>query len=176
MKIKIRQERAEDHKLVFSVIQKAFEKEEISDHQEHYLVERLRESEAFIPELSLVAEKEDQIVGHIILSKIKIVSNNETFQSLALAPVSVHPNHQGEGIGSSLIEQAHLTASRMGFQSVALLGHPEYYPRFGYEMAHLHGVSFPFDAPKEACMIKELKPGTLKKINGMISYPPAFFQ
>lgn len=80
----------------------------MSDHSEQYLVERLRNSEAFIPELSIVAEINQKVAGHILLSRIKIVNNeNKEFESLALAPVSVLPEYQGKGIGGKLIETAH---------------------------------------------------------------------
>ena len=103
MEIKLRQENENDYKSVFQLIEKAFEKEEYSDHKEQFLVERLRKSDAFIPELSIVAEVENKIVGHILFTKLEIKNESQSFQSLALAPVSVLPEFQGKGIGSKLI-------------------------------------------------------------------------
>ncbi len=97
MNIAIRQEKAEDFKAVFNLIEKAFESEKLSDHREQFLVERLRKSRAFIPELSIIAEFENKIVGHILLTKLIIKNNQEEFSSLALAPVSVLPEYQENG-------------------------------------------------------------------------------
>src|SRR5690606_26205955 len=118
MDMNIRTEVDKDFKAVFDVIKNAFENEAYSDHQEHYLVERLRKSDAFVPELSLVAEINNEIVGYILLTKIKIIDvNANSYDSLALAPVAVLPNFQGKGIGRKLIETAHEKAKDLGFSS-----------------------------------------------------------
>ncbi len=85
----IRQEKSTDFKAVFGLIEKAFKTEKLSDHKEQFLVERLRKSSSFIPELSMVAEIENKIVGYILLTKLKIKNDQKEFDSLALAPVSV---------------------------------------------------------------------------------------
>lgn len=174
MNIKIRQEKTSDHKSVFDLIEKAFKNEEFSDHQEQFLVERLRKSTAFIPELSLVAEYEDELVGFILLTKIKIVNDNEIFDTLALAPVAVLPDFQNMGIGGKLIIQAHTIAKEKGHKSVVLLGHEKYYPRFGYAIADKFGIQFPFEAPKENCMVIELIESGLNGVNGVVEYPKEF--
>ena len=174
MNILFRQENKDDYTAVSNVIQRAFEKEEMSDHSEQYLVERLRNSEAFIPELSIVAKINQKIAGHILLTKIKVV--NKESVSLALAPVSVLPEYQGKGIGGKLIETAHKKAKELGFGSVILLGHENYYPRFGYEIAKKYGIKLPFDVPDENCMAIELIKGSLKGVEGTVVYPNAFFE
>ncbi|MEW7304381.1 N-acetyltransferase [Elizabethkingia anophelis] len=177
MNLLFRQENKDDYTAVSIVIQKAFEKEEMSDHSEQYLVERLRNSEAFIPELSIVAEINQKIAGHILLTKIKVVNKeNKESESLALAPVSVLPEYQGKGIGGKLIETAHKKAKELGFGSVILLGHENYYPRFGYEIAKKYGIKLPFDVPDENCMAIELIKGSLKGVEGTVVYPKAFFE
>ncbi len=173
-KATIRQETSIDHKAVAAVIEKAFANDPHSDHTEQLLVERLREDEAFIPELSLVAVVNEAVVGHILLSKVKITNNEHTVESLALAPVAVLPAYQRQGIGAQLIRAAHQKARALGFSSVVLIGHEDYYPRFGYELAGRHGITFPFDAPDENCMVKELSEGHLAKIAGQVVYPPPF--
>ncbi len=135
MNIKIRTELESNYKKVFSIIEQAFLTEELSDHKEQFLVERLRVSGSFIPELSLVAEVDGKVVGHILLTKIMICDGNIKHQSLALAPVSVLPEYQGRGIGSALIKAAHTKAISLGYGSVVILGHKDYYPRFGYKTA-----------------------------------------
>lgn len=177
MNILFRQENKNDYVAVFNLIQRAFEKEEMSDHSEQYLVERLRNSEAFIPELSIVAEINQNIAGHILLTRIKVINNeNEEFESLALAPVSVLPEYQGKGIGGKLIETAHKKAKELGFGSVILLGHENYYPRFGYEIAKKYRIKLPFEVPDENCMAIELIKGALEGIEGTVVYPKAFFE
>ena len=174
--IMIRKETAADHVAVFTLIEEAFRTEEFSDHQEQFLVERLRNSAAFIPELSLVAEKQGEVVGHILLTRIEIIEGDAFHASLALAPVSVHPDHQGQGIGTMLIEQAHLAAREQGHDSIVLLGHAEYYPRFGYVPAHNFDIRLPFEAPPENCMVLELQPGALTGVSGLVKYATAFFE
>lgn len=173
-KISIRLETTVDYEAVETVIEEAFRNEEYSDHKEQFLVERLRQSEAFIPELSLVAQTTDgEIVGHILLTKITI---DGIYPSLALAPVSVKPEFQHQRIGFMLIESAHSKAKEIGYGSVILLGHQDYYPRFGYMQLSNYGIRLPFDVPDENCMAIELQPGALKGIHGTVVYPDAFLQ
>lgn len=172
----IRQETPADHPQVFELIRVAFQHEPHSDQQESYLVERLRKSDAFVPELSLVAEKDKQLVGHILLTKIKVIDHDKEHESLALAPVSVAPAFQKQGIGGQLIKQAHEKALQLGFSSVILLGHADYYPRFGYQKAGNFGISLPFEVPEENCMAIELRENGLAGISGVVEYPQAFFE
>ncbi len=174
MELIIRQERADDYEIVNDVIVAAFKEAEHTDHQEQELVRRLRSSKSFIAELSLVAEVDGVIVGHILLTKIKINSEIDSFVSLALAPVSVLPSYQCKGIGGALINQAHDIASSMGYGSVVLLGHKDYYPRFGYKQCSEFGISLPFDVPVEYCMAIELTKGGLNGVNGVVEYDSAF--
>ncbi len=176
MKISIRQESECDYLDVFNLINKAFESEENSNPDEPCLVERLRKSDAFIPELSLVAEIDNNIIGHILLTKIKIKNKENEFNSLALAPVSVFPKYQGKGIGGLLIKQAHKKAKEFGFKSVIILGHETYYPRFGYQLTEKYGIQLPFEVPKENCMAVELVEGGLNNVCGLVEYPKEFFE
>ncbi len=120
MKTNIRQESEDDYKQVFSLVENAFKNEPFSDFTEQFLVERLRKSEAFIPELSMVAELEEKVIGHILLTKIKIINEAKSFDSLALAPVSVKPSNQNKGVGGQLILHAHAKAIELGYKSIAL--------------------------------------------------------
>ncbi|MBE8712146.1 GNAT family N-acetyltransferase [Sphingobacterium hungaricum] len=133
--MQIRQENPGDYKAVFALLEHAFRNEVHSDHKEQFLVEDLRKSAQFIPELSLVAELENKIVGYILLTKIKIKNTENEYTSLALAPVAVHPDYQNQGIGAELIRHAHQKAKELNFDSIILLGHQDYYPKFGYKPA-----------------------------------------
>lgn len=175
MNITIRQETPKDYDSVTYIIENAFRFEHFSDHQEQFLVQRLREAPDFVPELSMVAEVEGKVVGHILLSKININSEKASFGSLALAPVAVFPAYQGKGIGSKLIKAAHDKAKALGFTSIVLLGHDTYYPRFGYEPTSAYGIEFPFDIPEKYCMVKALTEEGLKGVSGLVEYPEAFY-
>lgn len=172
--MRIRQETIKDQEEVFSVIKSAFENAEYADDSEQFLVERLRKSDAFVPELSIVAEIDGKIVGHILLTKLKIKNKSSEFDSLALAPVSVLPEFQGKGIGGKLILESHKKAKELGFKSIVLLGHENFYPRFGYKQADYYGIELPFEAPKENCMVIELVDNGLKGVTGMVEYPKEF--
>ena len=172
----IRQEKEKDFNQIQEVVRLAFLQMEESDHTEHLLVERLRRSEAYVPDLALVAEAEDgRIVGHILLTRLEVVSDEATRIALAVAPLSVSPGYQGQGIGGALLRAAHERAAGLGYGAALLLGHPGYYPRFGYRKASLYGIRFPFEAPDECCMVAELKPGGLDGLRGTVRYPAAFF-
>lgn len=176
MEITIRQEQVSEHPIIFQLIEKAFRDEMYSDKREQFLVERLRNTEGFIPDLSLVAEVEGRIAAYILLTAIKIINKHEVIPALALAPVAVLPVFQGKGLGAALIEKAHGIARDLGYQSVIVLGHEKYYPKFGYRPLHHFNLSLPFEAPPENCMAIELVPGALKGLDGKVVYPAAFFE
>ena len=174
MNVKIRRETQNDHEIVFELVKGAFANEAYSDHSEHFLVERLRQSEAFIPGLSMVAELDNRVVGYILLTKIQIKNDQKSFDSLALAPVAVLPEYQGKGIGGQLITEAHEQARALGFRSIVLLGHQHYYPRFGYKRSSEYSIRLPFEAPEENCMVLELLEGGLNGVSGTVVYAKEF--
>ncbi len=179
MNLKIRQEQIGDYDLTEIIVKNAFANEELSDKKEHLLVSRIRKSKGFIPKLSLVAADEDdhKILGHILLSKIKIrKDDNESIESLALAPVSVLPEYQNKGIGGLLITKALKEAKELGYSSVIVLGHPEYYPKFGFKTASFWGIKAPFEVPDEVFMAIELKENALTNASGVVEYPSVFLE
>lgn len=140
------------------------------------MLARIRKSEVFIPELSLVAINQDnkEIVGHNLLSKIRIINKDKFIKSLALAPVSVLPEYQNKGIGKLLILEALKIAKRLGYHSIIVMGHPEYYPKFGFKKASLWGIKPPFEVAEEVFMALELQEKTL--VSGVVEYPSVFFE
>lgn len=174
MNIKIRQEKEKDYKLSESVVARAFKHAEQTDHKEHLLVAKLRKSDIFIPELSLVAELDGEIVGHIMFTKLFIENEGNKYESLGLAPVSVLPEHQNKGIGSKLINEGLKIAKEIGFKSVIVLGHDKYYPRFGFKPASTWAIKSPFDVPNEVFMALELEVRGLKGVSGTVVYGKEF--
>ena len=174
-KITIRKEVSFDHNWVIELTEKAFETLEISDHNEGKLVDKLRKAPTFIEELSLVAELNGQVVGHILFTPIIIDNGEQQFRSLVLAPVSVLPEFQKMGIGGLLIRAGHQKAKELGFHSVILIGHPEYYPRFGYKPASSWGIKTHYELPTDdVFMSVELTEGALSNVSGMVVFPPEF--
>ncbi|MEM6347139.1 MAG: N-acetyltransferase, partial [Bacteroidota bacterium] len=93
---------------------------------------------------------------------------------LSLAPVAVLPKQQGQGIGAMLIEEAHRIARSLGHERIILLGHADYYPRFGYQICANYGIKLPFEVPDENCMVIGLKENALTGVGGEVVYPKAF--
>ena len=176
MKINIREENLEDYNCVYSLIKKAFEGAEHTDGDEHNLVNRLRSSENYIEELSLVALDNDIIVGHIMFTKLLIINGYKKYESLALAPLSILPNYQNKGIGSKLINEGLKRAKALGYNSVIVLGSEKYYPRFGFVEASSFGIEAPFEVPSENFMTIELIKNSLKDVNGKVMYAKEFFE
>lgn len=175
MKIVIRPERSSDFEAIEKIIVEAFKNAEHTDKDEHNLVKRLRSSSNYISELALVAELNGTVAGYILFSRVFIKqSNGGLVESLALAPVSVRPNDQRQGVGGALIREGHKLAKANGFRSVILLGHPDYYPRFGYQAASKWRIKAPFDVPDEAFMAIELVEGALRGAEGIVQYPSEF--
>ncbi|OAJ73820.1 GCN5 family acetyltransferase [Brevibacillus sp. SKDU10] len=177
MEILIRPELTEEYNTTEDIIKRAFLNEEYSDKKEHLLVNRIRKSDAFIPELSLVAlNQAKDIIGHILLSKIKIVGGDNAVDSLALAPVSVAPEYQKKGIGSKLIHAALKSAKELGYHSVIVLGHKDYYPKFGFKPASLWNIQAPFEVPDEVFMALEITDNSLENVQGVVHYSKAFLE
>lgn len=172
----IREKLLNDYKEVEKVIEESFKTAEFTDNQEHNLVKRLRQSDEFIKELSLLAEDNNKIIGHILLTKALIKDNDKSIETLALAPLSVLPEYQKSGIGKALMNKAIELSKELGYKSIVVLGHENYYPKFGFEKASTYGVKAPFEVPDEAYMILELIPNALKGVNGVVEYSKAFFE
>lgn len=170
----IRQAMHNDDEKIGKIIETAFANEPHSDHQEQHLVNRLRLTPSFVPELSLVAEVNQQQVGYILLTQVDIEKTNR--KGLALAPLAVLPEYQRKGIGAALVERAHSVAKQLGFSFVVVLGHPDYYPRLGYRPMTEFNLILPFDVPKDYCFVSELVPYALKSVSGTVIYSSAFFE
>ncbi len=136
------------------------------------LVDTLRARGAGI--LSLVADLDGTVIGHIFFSLVTISGPQGDFQAVGLAPVAVLPVHQSRGVGSALINKGLEELRGMGYQAVILLGHPDYYPRFGFRPASNWGIRFTVEVPDPAFMALELIPGALDGISGVARFQPEF--
>ena len=165
----IRKEEKKDYATIYAVVKSAFDSAEHSDGNEQDLVTALRKSENYIPELSLVAEEDGKIVGHIMFTKAKIGKDDV----LALAPLSVLPEYQRKGIGTALIEKGHSIAKKLGYGYSVVLGSETYYPRTGYVTADTFSILPPFDVPREnfmACKLNQNAPD----VKGVMVYAKEF--
>ncbi len=165
----IRTELPEDQPFIHQLLQAAF-----GQPDEAQLVDRLRSDEAFLPQLALLAEQDKHIVGHIAFSQVRIEEGAKSYRSLALAPMAVQPAHQKLGIGSLLVRAGLDRARQLGHQSVIVLGHANYYPRFGFQPASRWNIRPPFEVADEVFMALELEAGALEGISGKVRYAEAF--
>lgn len=136
------------------------------------LVDALREGGGVI--LSLVAEEEGEIAGHILFTPVTIEEERGEGAAVALGPLAVLPEYQGMGIGSQLVTAGLGMLRAAGHGVVIVLGHPGYYPRFGFVPASRHGIRWDRDVPDNVFMVAELLPGALKGVEGIVHYRPEF--
>lgn len=164
--MRVRGERPQDRASVRAVNTAAFETSAEAD-----LVDALREQ--VHPLISLVAEMDGEIVGHILFSPVALDGHPER-RILGLAPMAVLPARQRQGIGSALVRAGLERCRELGYGAVVLLGHPSYYPRFGFQPAARFGIGSEFEAPDEAFMLLELAPGYLAGASGTVHFHAAF--
>lgn len=165
----IRTEQQTDYDSVYRLVKNAFKTAEQRDGNEQDLVNALRQSSAFIPELSLVSEIDGKIVGHIMFTKLQIGDHT----ALALAPLSVLPQYQKQGIGTSLILEGHKTAQTLGYSYSVVLGSEKYYPRIGYLPAETFGIQPCFEVPSKNFMAYKLCKNA-PIISGVVKYAKEF--
>ncbi len=136
------------------------------------LVDALRAAGVVIA--SLVADEEGEVVGHVLFSPAVLEDGKGQTTVAGLGPVAVLPEHQGRGIGSALIDAGLTICRESGYAIAVVLGHPAYYPRFGFRPSRPLGIRWEHDAPEEAFMVMELQPGALAGHRGIIRYRPEF--
>ncbi len=170
MTLTIRPETPSDYPAITEVNDLAF-----GQPAEGKLVEDLRKNPKFVTELSFVAETNEEIVGHILFFPIVIrsVAGKEK-ETISLAPLAVRPEFQKQGIGGKLIRKGLKACRQLGYDSVIVFGHPEYYPKFGFRPAGTWNIKDTFGAPAEAFMALELKEGGLEGASGIVELPEEF--
>lgn len=164
----IRPERPTDFDQIDDVVTAAF-----GQPDEARLVRLLRESDAYVPELALVAADDANVVGHIMLTYVELAGDAPR-RLLSLAPLAVRPDRQNTGIGIDLTRAAMQAADERDEPLVIVLGHPTYYPRFGFEPARSHGIEPPDpEIPDEVFMVARLRAYD-PRLRGRIAYPAPF--
>jgi putative acetyltransferase len=159
--MEVRWERLSEHTAISDVNREAF-----GGSTEAELVEALRTKTGCI---SLVAASKHTVVGHILFTPVEVIGSSGTVRVAGLGPMAVRPPCQRKGVGSRLVRQGLEECRRSGYEAV-VVGHPEYYPRFGFIAASRFGLRCEFDAPDEAFMALELRSGALHAGGGMVRY------
>lgn len=164
---RIRPESAGDAEAIRQVNEQAFGRPE-----EARLVEALREGNNVV--LSLVAVDAGQVVGHILFCPVIIEAEGNLYDAVGLGPMAVLPAFQNRGVGSALVRAGLEALRNQEHAAVVVLGHPEFYPRFGFVPASRHGIRSRYDVPDAVFMVAELAPGALAGKGGTVAYPPEF--
>ncbi|MCJ7772316.1 MAG: N-acetyltransferase [Desulfobacterales bacterium] len=165
--INIREEKASDIGHVWQLNTSAFETE-----TEANLVNALRKTNLSF--LSLVAELDNHIVGHILFTPVTFSGIPPTLKITGLAPMAVLKDHQRKGIGAKLIKEGIKWSISEDYDAIVVLGHHSYYPKFGFVSASQYGIKSEYDVPDDVFMALELKPGVLKGAKGRVKYHEAF--
>jgi len=163
----IRDELSSDIEKIWEINTDAFETE-----AEANLVTALRNSGC--PYLSLVAETENEVVGHILFTAVELSGNENKLKIMGLAPMAVFSKYQNKGVGSKLVQAGLEHCQLLGYDAVVVLGHPDYYPKFGFAPSVNYGIKSEYEVPDEVFMILELIPESLKNHEGVIKYHEAF--
>jgi putative acetyltransferase len=162
----IRHETTADHEAIRQVNRFAFGQDD-----EARIVDALRSGG--YARVSLVAEVDGAVVGHIMFSDLPILTDNGTISALSLAPMAVLPDFQKRGIGSELVQKGLEACRNQGHRIVVVLGHSHFYPRFGFSATLAAPISSPFSG-RDSWMALELVPGALDGSSGWVRYPPPF--
>ena len=174
MTLSIGKEKVGDGTEIIEMLIKAFEDVEYSDKKEHELVEALRKSENYIPELSIVAKVDNKIVGYILCTEVNIINGEDTNKALAIAPFAVLPEYRNEKIGSKMIKRAFTKANKLGYKGIVVLGYKNIFEKYGFKPAWIYDVKAPFDVPEDNYMVKDIKKGYFDNVKGIVEYAEAF--
>ncbi len=167
MNVQIRPEIPNDIDPVRKINTDAFETD-----AEAGLVDALRDSG--IPLISLVAEADEKIVGHILFSPVTLSGKGTDLKIAGLAPMAVMPDHQKQGVGQALVKEGLKQCESKGYKAAVVLGYPEYYPRFGFVPCSRFGIKSEYDVPDEVFMVKELITGIFAGYSGVVEYHRLF--
>ena len=166
--MQVRTEKEADRDAIYAINAAAFE-----TLSEAGLVNALRERAR--PYVSLVAVADEELVGHIMFSPVSL-SGHPSLKLMGLGPMAVAPNHQRKGFGSALVRAGLEQCRQLAITAVVVLGHPQFYPRFGFSPSSRFNIDSEYGVPEEVFMALELIPGALKGRSGRVKYHPAFIE
>jgi putative acetyltransferase len=165
----LRPETSTDHLAIACVVEAAF-----GQHDEVAIVDRIRASDRYEPDLALVAELDGAVIGHAMLSWCELAhADGSMTRFLQLAPVAVLPEHHAQGIGGALCRELLARAAARDEPIVGVLGHPTYYPRFGFEPGAARGIQPPDPAMEPAFFVAVLDPVRASTLRGTVVFSPA---
>lgn len=137
----LRDEKVSDYRIVEELTREAFWNHHVPGCDEHYLLHIMRNADSFINELDIVAEVDGRIVGNIVYTKAKIVTDDSnSYEVISFGPLSVLPEFQGRGIGGMLIEHTKTIAKDLGYKAILIYGDPGYYSKFGFVPAETYKI------------------------------------
>lgn len=166
--MQIRQVKKDDYNKIYNLVKTAFETAQKSDGNEQDFVNELRASGNYIPALEFVAEENNELIGHIMLTKQIVSADSGTFEGLLLAPLCVKFEKRNEKVGTMLIEKSFQTAKKLGYDCVFLVGNPEYYNRFGFLQTTKYEIENASEIPDEYVLVCELTKGALQNKKGFV--------
>lgn len=165
--ITLRNEQVSDYRNVEELTREAFWNHYVPGCDEHYLLHIMRNADSFIGELDYFAESDGKIVGNIVYTKGKIVTDDGAcHEVLSFGPLSVLPEYQGRGIGGMMIEHTKLRAKELGYKAILIYGDPDYYCKFGFVPAENYKIGTADNMYAVPLQAAELFPGALSKISG----------
>lgn len=168
----IRPERESEFGQIYNLVKTAFATAPVKDGNEQEFVNTLRNSDRYIPELALVVEQDGQLIGHMMLTKLLIQGESQSFESLLLAPIAIVLEHRNKKIGAMLIEESFKRAQAMGYTSVFVVGDPKYYHRFGFRSAIEFGIDNVEAIEHQYVMAHALSPNGLEGKAGKVKLIP----
>lgn len=158
-----------DYSTVYNLIKTAFETAEHRDGDEQDYAVNLRNGANYIPGLDLVAELDGKLIGHIMFTNTYVTKpDGSKYPTLLVAPLATLLEYRGMGVGAALMKEGFRIALAMGYESAFLIGDPNYYQRFGYQLSRQYDINHE-SLPSEYVMAKELVPGTLHGVTGLIN-------
>lgn len=166
----IRQEESIDYNSIYKFVKTAFSTAKVTDVKEQDFVNNIRNSENYIPELSLIAEENGDIIGYAMLSKILVKNEISDFEGLFFAPLCTDIKYRCKGLGSKIMLYSLDKARKLGYKAVFLVGDYNYYSRFGFEPTVKYGIKWSYDIPEEYVMVLELKEDALNGVTGVINF------
>ena len=170
----IRQETPDDYKAAELMTMRSFWNKYFPACTEHFLIRIIRESKDYIPGISRLAELDGRIVGAVYYTRAWIVDGDKKHEIATFGPLAVEPTLEGNDIGGALMRETIRLAKEAGIKGIALMGEPDYYPRFGFRRGAEFGITDAEGNTFDALMVLPLRPGGLDGISGRLIHPAAF--